>query len=101
MCCRRKQQGGCGLLVCESWAVHRVEAIEGVVVVKYDGGVAFVSRKESELGSLFIKAARCLGVRLSVVLSGIIVCKDGGCLVNGRGFHSVGEAFHYILDERG
>ena len=32
MCCRRKQQGGWGLLVCESWAVHRVEAIEGVVV---------------------------------------------------------------------
>ena len=47
------------------------------------------------------KAARCLGVRLSGVLSGIVVCKDGGCLVNGRGFHSVGEAFHYILDERG
>ena len=32
MCCRRKQQGGWGLLACESWAVHRVEAIEGEVV---------------------------------------------------------------------
>ena len=32
MCCRRKQQGGWGLLACESWAVHRVEAIEGGVV---------------------------------------------------------------------
>ena len=29
MCCRRKQQGGWGLLACESRAVHRVEAIEG------------------------------------------------------------------------
>ena len=36
----------------------------------------------------------------SLVLFGIVVCKDGGCLVNGRGFHSVGEAFHYILDKR-
>ena len=42
------------------------------------------------------KAARCLGV-----LFGIAICKNGGCLVNGRGFHSVGELFHYILDERG
>ena len=43
-----------------------------LLVVKYDGGVAFVSRKESKLGSLFIKdfkAERCLGVRLSGVLS--------------------------------
>ena len=32
MCFRRKQQGGWRLLVCESWLVHRVEAIEGEVV---------------------------------------------------------------------
>ena len=48
------------------------------------------------------KAARCLGVRLSEVLFGIVVCKDGGCLVNGKGLlHVVGEVFHYILDKRG
>ena len=43
-----------------------------LLVVEYDGGVAFVSRKESKLGSIFhqdFKAARCLGVRLSGVLS--------------------------------
>ena len=42
MCCRRKQQGGWGLLACESWAVHRVEAIEGEVFsceVKIEGHV--------------------------------------------------------------
>ena len=32
MCLRRKQQGGWRLLVCESWLVHRVEAIDGEVV---------------------------------------------------------------------
>ena len=32
MCCRRKQQGGSGFLVCESWVAHRVEASEDVVV---------------------------------------------------------------------
>ena len=32
MCCRRKQQGGWGLLACEFWAVYKVEAIEGEFV---------------------------------------------------------------------
>ena len=47
--------------------------VKVLLVVEYDGGVAFVSRKESKLGSLFFikdfKAARCLGERLSAVLS--------------------------------
>ena len=77
-----------------------------LLVVKYDGGVAFVSRKESKLESLFhqgLQSSTLFGGKVvrSLVLFGIVVCKDGGCLVNGRGFHSVGEAFHYILDERG
>ena len=76
-----------------------------LLVVEYDGGVAFVSRKESKLGSLFHQGRQSstFGGKVvrSLVLFGIVVCKDGGCLVNGRGFHSVGEAFHYILDERG
>ena len=77
-----------------------------LLVVKYDGGVAFVSRKESKLGSLFhqgLQSSTLFGSKVvrSLVLFGIVVCKDGGCLVNGRGFHSVEEAFHYILDERG
>ena len=77
-----------------------------LLVVEYDGGVAFVSRKESKLGSLFhqgLQSSTLFGGKVvrSLVLFGIVVCKDGGCLVNGRGFHSVGEAFHYILDERG
>ena len=35
--------------------------VNALLVVEYDGGVAFVSRKESELGSLFRQgsAARC------------------------------------------
>ena len=77
-----------------------------LLVVKYDGVVAFVSRKESKLGSLFrqgLQSSTLFGGKVvrSHVLFGIVVCKDGGCLVNGRGFHSVREAFHYILDERG
>ena len=77
-----------------------------LLVVEYDGGVAFVSRKESKLGSLFhhgLQSSTLFGGKVvrSLALFGIVVCKDGGCLVNGRGFHSVGEAFHYILDERG
>ena len=74
--------------------------------VEYDGGVAFVSRKESKLGSLFhkgLQSSTLFGGKIvrSLVLFGIVVCKDGGCLVNGRGFYSVGEAFHYIPDNRG
>ena len=77
-----------------------------LLVIEYDGGVVFVSRKESKLGSLFhqgLQSSTLFGGKVvrSIVLFGIVVCKDGGCLVNGRGFHSVGEAFHYILDERG
>ena len=77
-----------------------------LLVVKYDGLVAFVSRKESKLGSLFhqgLQSSTLFGGKVvrSLVLFGIAICKDGGCLVNGRGFHSVREAFHYILDERG
>ena len=43
-----------------------------LLVVKYDGGVAFVSRKESKLGSLFhqgLQSSTLFGVRLSGVLS--------------------------------
>ena len=60
--------------------------------------VAFVSRKESKLGSLFhqgLQSSTLFGGKVvrSLVLFGIVVCKDGGCLVSGRGFHFVGEAF--------
>ena len=77
-----------------------------LLIVEYDGGVAFVSRKESKLGSLFHQGLQSSTLFVgkvvrSLALFGIVVCKDGGCLVNGRGFQSVGEAFHYILDERG
>ena len=76
-----------------------------LLVVEYDGGVAFVSRKESKLGSLFhqgLQSSTLFGGKVvrSLVLFGIVVCKDGGCLVNGRGFHFVGDAFHSIMDDR-
>ena len=59
-----------------------------LLVVEYDGGVAFVSRKESKLGSLFhqgLQSSTFFGGKVvrSLVLFGIVVCKDGGCLVNG------------------
>ena len=60
-----------------------------LLVVEYDGGVAFVSRKESKLGSLFyqgLQSSTLFGGKIirSLDLFGIVVCKDGGCLVNGR-----------------
>ena len=55
-----------------------------LLVVEYDDGVAFVSRK----GSLFhqgLQSSTFFGGKFvrSLVLFGIVVCKDGGCLVNG------------------
>ena len=52
------------------------------LVVKYDGGIALVSRNESQFGSLFIndfKAVCCLGVGLSGVLSCIYRCVSAIC----------------------
>ena len=59
-----------------------------LLVVEYDDGVAFVSRKESELGSLFHQGLqsstlfRSKVVR-SLVLFGIVVCKNGGRWLSG------------------
>ena len=72
-----------------------------LLVVEYDGGVAFASRKESLFHQGLQSSTLFVGeVVRSLVLFVIVVGKDGGCLVNGRGLHSVGEAFQYIMDER-
>ena len=77
-----------------------------LLVVEYDGGIAFVSTKAYELVSRFHQGLHSSTsfkseVVKSLFLFGIVVCNDGGCLMNGRGFSSDREVFKYILDERG